>query len=125
MSVLSFMRWAENYHLFILGALSFASAYFGRAAARRRWQQWARIHLTGMGASYNLHAHGILRGQRQEPTPVEGVSANCVLVAAGRDRLTADPPCPLSAPSDFGARSPREKSRTVRESRVRANRQRA
>ena len=52
MSVLSFMRWAENYHLFILGALSFASAYFGRAAARRRWQQWARIHLTGMGASY-------------------------------------------------------------------------
>jgi hypothetical protein len=52
MSVLSFMRWAENYHLFILGALSFASAYFGRTAARRRWQQWARIYLTGMGASY-------------------------------------------------------------------------
>src|SRR4029450_12786244 len=30
MSALSFMRWAENYHLFILGALSFASAVFGR-----------------------------------------------------------------------------------------------
>jgi FtsH-binding integral membrane protein len=26
MSALSFMRWSENYHLFILGALSFASA---------------------------------------------------------------------------------------------------
>src|SRR4029450_5874297 len=50
MSTLSFMRWAENYHLFILGALSFTSAYFGRTAARRRWHQWQwpRLHLTGM-----------------------------------------------------------------------------
>jgi hypothetical protein len=54
MSVLSSMRWAENYHLFILGALSFASAYFGRSAARRHWQQWPKFHLTGMGASYIL-----------------------------------------------------------------------
>jgi hypothetical protein len=52
MSVLSFMRWAENYHLFILGALSFAFACFGRTAVRRRWHQWPRLHLTGMGASY-------------------------------------------------------------------------
>jgi hypothetical protein len=54
MGALSFMRWAENYHLFILGALSFTSAYFGRTAARRRWRQWPRLHLTGMGASYIL-----------------------------------------------------------------------
>lgn len=54
MSALSFMRWAENYHLFILGTLSFASAYGGRTAARRRWPQWPRLHLTGMGASYIL-----------------------------------------------------------------------
>jgi uncharacterized membrane protein len=52
MSALSFMRWTENYHLFILGALSFSSAYFGRTAARRRWPQWAKLHLTGMGSSY-------------------------------------------------------------------------
>ena len=32
MSALSFTRWAENYHLFILGVLSFASALFGRTA---------------------------------------------------------------------------------------------
>jgi hypothetical protein len=51
MSALSFMRWAENYHLFILGALSFASAFFGRTAVQRRWHQWPRLHLTGMGAS--------------------------------------------------------------------------
>jgi len=49
MSALSFMRWAADYHLFILGALSFAAANFGRAAARRRWRQWPRLHLTGMG----------------------------------------------------------------------------
>jgi uncharacterized membrane protein len=54
MSALSFMRWAENYHLFILGVLSFASALFGRTAARRHWNQWLRLHLTGMGTSYIL-----------------------------------------------------------------------
>ena len=49
MSALSFMRWAADYHLFI-----FAAASFGRAAARRRWRQWPRLHLTGMGTSYIL-----------------------------------------------------------------------
>ncbi len=52
MSALSSMRWAENYHLFALGAVSFVCACFGRTAARRRWCQWPRLHLTGMGASY-------------------------------------------------------------------------
>jgi len=54
MSALSFIRWAENYQLFILGALSFGAASFGRTAARRRWNQWPRLHLAGMGASYIL-----------------------------------------------------------------------
>lgn len=54
MSTLSFIRWAANYHLFILGALSFGAAGLGRTAARRRWHQWPRLHLTGMGASYIL-----------------------------------------------------------------------
>lgn len=52
MSALSFMRWAENYPLFILGVLSFASACCGRTAARRHWHHWPGLHLTGMGASY-------------------------------------------------------------------------
>jgi len=54
MSALSFVRWAEDYHLFILGTLSFASAYLGRRAAREHGRQWPRMHLTGMGASYIL-----------------------------------------------------------------------
>jgi hypothetical protein len=51
---LSIMRWAENYHLFILGALSFASAWLGRRALRERWLYWARLHISGMGFSYVL-----------------------------------------------------------------------
>src|SRR5262249_44266675 len=52
MSIVSFMRWAEDYHLFILGVFSFVCACIGRRAIRRRWRQWPRIHLTGMGLSY-------------------------------------------------------------------------
>ena len=54
MAVLGISRWAEDYHLFILGALSFLAATIGRTARRRQWPGWARIHMTGMGASYIL-----------------------------------------------------------------------
>lgn len=52
LSALSLLRWAENYPLFIVGVVAFVPAYFGRTAARRRWRQWPRIHLVGMGTSY-------------------------------------------------------------------------
>lgn len=52
MSAFSLMRWAEDYPLFLLGAVAMTCAYFGRTAARRRWRQWPRLHLAGMGASY-------------------------------------------------------------------------
>lgn len=54
MSALAFTRWDEDYHLFLLGVLSFGMAWLGRAVLRRRWQQWPRLHLTCMGASYIL-----------------------------------------------------------------------
>jgi hypothetical protein len=53
-SGLAAVRWVEDYHLFILGALSFAAACFGREARRRPWRHWARLHITGMGSSYVL-----------------------------------------------------------------------
>ncbi len=53
-TALAVARWAEDYHLFILGALSFAAGYSGREALRRRWRNWARLHVLGMGASYIL-----------------------------------------------------------------------
>ena len=51
-SGLAIVRWAEDYPLFILAALSMAAAWFGRAAMRRRWRGVVRLHITGMGASY-------------------------------------------------------------------------
>jgi uncharacterized membrane protein len=49
---LSIARWAENYHLFVLGMLSFAMAWFGRTAMQKRWSYCARLHISGMGLSY-------------------------------------------------------------------------
>lgn len=51
---LSVVRWAEDYHLFILGLLGVVAASLGRAARRRRWRGWVRLHITGMGLSYIL-----------------------------------------------------------------------
>jgi hypothetical protein len=51
MSLLSFMRWVEDYPLFILGVLAFLAAYFGRSAIRLRKPP---LHLIGMSASYIL-----------------------------------------------------------------------
>lgn len=52
--VLAAYHWAEDYHLFLLGALSFSAAFLGRMAHRRRWRGWLRLHILGMGLSYIL-----------------------------------------------------------------------
>jgi hypothetical protein len=54
MATLSVARWAEDYDLFALGILSFLAASVGRQARRRRWRNWARFHVVGMGLSYIL-----------------------------------------------------------------------
>lgn len=54
MTALAITRWSEDYPLFILGALSFGSAWLGRTILRRHWWQWPRLHLTLMAASYVL-----------------------------------------------------------------------
>jgi hypothetical protein len=51
---LSVVRWAENYHLFVLGALSLIAASVARLALRRRWRHRVRLHIAGMGLSYIL-----------------------------------------------------------------------
>jgi hypothetical protein len=51
-SVLSIVRWSENYHLFVLGVLAIGAAILGRHARRQQWPSWARYHITGMGLSY-------------------------------------------------------------------------
>lgn len=49
---LAISRWAQDYPLFILGALAMAGGWIGRAAVRRRWAGHVRWHIAGMGASY-------------------------------------------------------------------------
>jgi hypothetical protein len=53
-TALSVMRWAHAYHLFVLGAFAFATAFVGREARRRRVRGWARIHIAAMGSSFVL-----------------------------------------------------------------------
>jgi hypothetical protein len=53
-SALAAVRWAEDYRLFILGALAFAAAHLGRMARRKRGSNWVKLHMTGMGTSYIL-----------------------------------------------------------------------
>jgi uncharacterized membrane protein len=50
-AALAGVRWAEDYHLFILGALAFGAVWLGRAAIRHGQP---RLHLMSMAASYIL-----------------------------------------------------------------------
>lgn len=51
MAILAAVRWAEDYHLFILGCLALTAAVLARRAIRRHK---VRLHLIGMGLSYVL-----------------------------------------------------------------------
>lgn len=53
-SALSFMRWAENYPVFIVGVCAFVCVFVGRRARRGGWNNSLRVHVTGMGLSYIL-----------------------------------------------------------------------
>ncbi len=52
MTIIAIMRWKEDYHLFILGFISFIAAYIGRIAKRKMWNKWSIVHITFMGISY-------------------------------------------------------------------------
>ena len=54
MSALAAMRWKENYHLFLIGFVSFGSAVLARRIVVGRSPRHIRWHLVGMSASYTL-----------------------------------------------------------------------
>ena len=60
-TALAAMRWAQDYHLFVLGLMAFAAALLGRTARRHRWRAWVRLHITGMGSVLHRAADGFLR----------------------------------------------------------------
>ena len=51
-TALSIARWSEDWHLFILGVVSFAAASIARTAAQSHWRGWVKVHMAGMGLSY-------------------------------------------------------------------------
>jgi hypothetical protein len=55
-TALAISRWDEDYHLFVLGVLSFAAAFVARQMVRRgpRTRSRLRIHVGGMATSYVL-----------------------------------------------------------------------
>ncbi len=83
-SVLAAVRWTEDYHLFILGVLSFGAASGGRLALRRRWWKSVYLHVIGMGSSYVLPDR-VLRRQRKELAGLAGVAGDGILAAADGD----------------------------------------
>lgn len=48
---LAVMRWRQDYHLFLIGAVAFACATIGVLARRRHWPG-DTAHIAGMGGSY-------------------------------------------------------------------------
>ena len=50
--IIAIVRWKEDYYLFILGSISFLSAYIGRRALKNKWEKWSIIHISCMGFSY-------------------------------------------------------------------------
>jgi hypothetical protein len=88
-SALALVRWAEDYHLFILGALSFAAASWGRTALRRRWRHLASSARYRSGCVLRSASDGVLCEQWKEPAGLAGASRDCFLVAANRDRSSS------------------------------------
>ena len=51
-TALAAMRWADDYHLFVLGAVAFVAAIVGREVRRQRWSTRIDLHVVAMGVSY-------------------------------------------------------------------------
>ena len=89
---LAAVRWAQDYHLFILGALSFAAACLGRQARRDRWRYWVRLHIAGMGASYVLLLIAFYVDNGKSLPLLERAPSHRILAVADSRRDAADRP---------------------------------
>jgi hypothetical protein len=49
---MALMRWSQDYHLAIIGSVTFGCASVGYAARKIRWNGWITAHIWGMGLSY-------------------------------------------------------------------------
>lgn len=94
---LAAVRWAEDYHLFILGTLAFGAACLGRRARRQRWNNWVKLHITGMGSSYVLLLTAFYVDNGKSLPPLERPSADRLLAGARCGWNTTDRSCTVVA----------------------------
>jgi hypothetical protein len=94
---LAAVRWAEDYHLFVLGALSFAAAYLGRPGQTAALAPLGQASHHRHGSILRFASDRVLRGQRQEPAALERASSHCILAIARGHRDSPDRPCPAVA----------------------------
>jgi len=90
-SGLAAVRWARDYHLFILEPCPSPRLIWpsGPAAALA---VLARPHITGMGSSYVMLLIAFYVDNGKEPAALERAASHCVLATAGSYRDSPYPP---------------------------------
>jgi hypothetical protein len=87
-TILAAMRWRQDYHLFIIGAVAFTAATIGYQH-RRRHRPGDAGHIIGMGTGVRRDAHRVLRRQWPSPAAV-GPPASARVLAAPLGHRSAD-----------------------------------
>ena len=62
MTLMAIMRWAESYHLFIIGTVSYSAAVVARRSIAGRSAYRVRLHIAAMGTSFVLLLVGFYVG---------------------------------------------------------------
>jgi uncharacterized membrane protein len=84
-TALSVMRWAADYHLFILGTLSFATATLGPCGCPKTLAQMGNFAHHRHGQLLHPAIDSFLRRQREESTALERASTYRFLAPAWHD----------------------------------------
>ena len=72
-STLAILNWNRIWWFLPIAVGSYAFAFLGYAAAKRRWKGWLRSHLTGQGGSYIAMCTAILVVNWETLTGTRGV----------------------------------------------------
>jgi hypothetical protein len=89
-TLLAVMRWAEDYHLFVFGALAFISAGLGRSAVRKALALLDADAYHGDGCLIYVDAGSLLRGQWAATATLESSSSFYVLAFTACCRVAFD-----------------------------------
>jgi hypothetical protein len=72
-AALAFLDWQRLWWFLLVAIGSYAFAFLGYVAAKRRWHGWLRAHLTGQGGSYIAMVTALLVVNWENLTGTRGV----------------------------------------------------